>query len=128
MTRIHLSLRTPDLDAATTFYTALLGAAPDKVRDGYVRFAPAGVPIVLSLMPGEATVDHFGLRVEEAEADGTFAALSSTGLPVSPSEVVCCHAEKQETWMRDPDGRAWEVYAVTDDAPARAATPTRCCA
>jgi len=131
VTRIHLSLRTTDLEAATAFYTQLLGAGPDKVRDGYARFAPAGVPIVLALQlaEGAASVDHFGLRVEAGDVLGAFDTLTAAGLPVAPSaDVVCCHAEKHETWLRDPDGRPWEVYAVTDDAPTAAPAPRDCCA
>ncbi len=128
MTRIHLSLRTPDMEASTAFYRRLLGVAPDKVRDGYVRFAPADVPIVLSLQPGDAALDHLGLRVEAHAASGAFAALDEAGLPNAPrADVVCCHAEKHETWLTDPDGRAWEVYAVTDDAPTASATVGACC-
>lgn len=128
MTRIHVSLRTPDLDATAAFYAKLLGAAPDKVREGYVRFAPAGVPIVLSLMPGDAAeVDHFGLRVEPGETALAFDALQAAGLPVSPADTVCCHAGKLETWLRDPDGRPWEVYEVTDDAPADPRDAGTCC-
>ncbi|MEN0064841.1 MAG: VOC family protein [Myxococcota bacterium] len=126
MNRIHVSLRTADLEATTAFYTKMFGVGPDKVRDGYVRFAPEAFPIVLSLQPGEVDVDHFGLRVEAEQTDITFGALAAAGLPVNPAtDVVCCHAKKDETWLRDPDGRAWEVYAVTDEAPE--AEPSRAC-
>lgn len=129
MTRIHLSLRTTDLEAATAFYAKLLRTEPDKVHDDYVRFAPADIPILLALMPGTGGVDHFGLRFDPESVVPTFDAMQAVGLPVSPSEnVVCCHAEKHETWLRDPDGLSWEVYAVTDEAPKAAAPdPSACC-
>jgi len=126
MNRIHLSLRTPDLGAATTFYTQLLGTEPDKIHDDYVRFAPDALPILLSLVPGDAAVDHLGLRlVDRAELQQR---LDPLGLSAA-DEVVCCHAEKSEAWLRDPDGRAWEIYQVTDEAPRAAPTPRSagCC-
>lgn len=128
--RIHISLRATDLKASTEFYTDLFGAGPDKVREGYVRFAPEGVPVLLSLMQGEPGVDHLGLRLpQSADARAAWARLADSGQPLSPAEgVVCCHATKDEAWLRDPDGHAWEVYAVTDEAPGAAPSPSTCCA
>jgi catechol 2,3-dioxygenase-like lactoylglutathione lyase family enzyme len=125
MTRVHLSLRTPDLGAARVFYTRLLGTEPDKVHDDHVRFTPDDVPVVLTLMPGPASVDHMGLRHDDPAAARAHA--ERLGLALS-DDVVCCHAEKAEVWQRDPDGRPWEIYAVTDDAPAApAVTGSACC-
>ncbi|MBX2799629.1 MAG: VOC family protein [Myxococcales bacterium] len=128
-TRIHVSLRTADLEATTAFYTKLFGAGPDKVRDGYVRFAPDDVPILLSVMPGEPAVDHFGLRVGESqEAQMAWQRIQADGISLTPKEdVVCCHALKDEAWLSDPDGRSWEVYAVTDEAPEGAVDDPACC-
>lgn len=127
-TRVHISLRTRDLAAATAFYTQLLGEGPDKVREGYVRFMPANTPILLAVMEGEPGVDHFGLRLAAAEGAGAeWARLQGEGVALTPAEgVVCCHAEKSEAWMKDPDGRGWEVYAVTDEAPEAKATGGCC--
>ncbi len=124
MTRIHLSLRTADLAATTAFYAELLGEGPDKVRDDYVRFAPANIPILLSLSPGEPAVDHMGLRIDDAQLLAAQAARLGQDLNAG---VVCCHAEKTELWRMDPDGRPWELYGVTDEAPGEPATPSSCC-
>lgn len=124
MNKIHISLRTADLAASTAFYTELFGGAPDKVHDDHVRFQPADTPVVLTLMPGEPGVDHLGVR----HSDGTSLQQQLSRLGRTPSEgVVCCHAKKAEAWLSDPDGRSWEVYAVTDEAPA-APVSTGCCA
>jgi catechol 2,3-dioxygenase-like lactoylglutathione lyase family enzyme len=122
--RIHVSLRTADLDAAVAFYTRLLGEGPDKVRDGYARFRPAHTPLLLALMEGEPGVDHFGLRLPDgADTQAEFGRLELDGA----EGVVCCHARKDEAWLRDPDGRPWEVYAVTDESPEVAVRPSGCC-
>ena len=46
--RVQLSLTVDDLDAAVTFYSALLGAAPAKHRDGYANFALDDPPLKLA--------------------------------------------------------------------------------
>jgi len=125
MTRIHLSLRTPNLPETAAFYTELFGE-PDKVHEDYIRFMPKDVPILLSLVPGEPAVDHLGVRVD----DPAVLAQQAARLGATPNEgVVCCHAQKDELWRMDPDGRPWELYAVTNEAPAEAPTEraSACC-
>ncbi len=75
-------------------------------------------------------MDHFGVRFDAPQAAAhAWARLQAEGASLTPQEgVVCCHATKSEAWLQDPDGRGWEVYAVTDDAPEAPATPGTCCA
>lgn len=133
MTRIHLSLHTADLAAATRFYTELFGAGPDKVREDYARFQPAQAPIALALSPGEpdAGAHHFGLKLAEpASVAEARARLEAAGLVRAVEDgVTCCYAVQDKFWLTDPDGRAWEVYAVTDDlAPVAKDPESSCCA
>ena len=134
MTRIHLSLRTTDLEASTRFYTTLFGAPPDKLHEDYARFQPEDAPITLSLMPGTPgeSHDHLGLKFPHpAGAKAAWQRLTEAGVPVTTQdEVTCCWATANKVWAADPDGRAWEVYTVTDDAPGRADgdAPSTCCA
>ncbi len=133
MTRVHVSLQTPDLAATTAFYAALFGVGPDKTRDGYARFQPTEVPITLSLAPGEPTpgAHHYGLKFATPEAMQRAAdRLAATGLVRSTeAAVTCCHAVQDKVWLADPDGRAWEVYVVTDDqAPVAVDPGSTCCA
>lgn len=131
MTRIHLSLQTADLDAATRFYTELFGAGPDKVREDYVRFQPADSPIALALGPGKPVLGahHFGLKLAEtAQVSAAHARLEKAGLVRSvETGTTCCHAVQDKFWLADPDGRAWEVYAVTDDLAPVAREDSSCC-
>ena len=120
--RVHVHLRTRDLQAARSFYTALLGA-PDKELPDLVRFQPAGVPVALTLMPGEPAppheAEHFGLKWETVDdAKAAWARILEAGLTHDSAEenVACCAAVQEKRWYLDPDGRAWEVYAVTDDS------------
>ena len=80
-------------------------------------------------MPGSPGVDHFGVRTATtAGAAASWARIAEAGLAVDPShDVVCCHATKNEAWLHDPDGIPWEVYAVTNEQPDAAPTPSTCC-
>jgi catechol 2,3-dioxygenase-like lactoylglutathione lyase family enzyme len=132
--RIHLSFPTADLDAAVGFYTTLFGEGPDKTRPEFARFAPAAVPISLSLHAASDVAiggaAHFGLRMADAEAlAAARARLREAGLVTSTEEAeTCCWAVQDKSWAQDPDGREWEVYIVLDDAPETERSPdTSCC-
>ena len=116
---MHVSLRTPDLDACVDFYTALFGAGPDKRHADYARFTTDD--IVLALMPGEGGsggVDHFGLRFATAgETQAEWKRAEAAGLTLAvEGEVTCCWARSVKAWATDPDGRMWELYTVLEDA------------
>lgn len=122
MSRIHLSFATRDLEEGIAFYTTLLGVGPDKVREGYARFAPAHVPIVLSLHQSDHdALDHLGVRVDGPdEVSAALERAKAAGLSHRIEErTTCCYAVQDKVWLSDPAGNAWEVYRVTDDAAPR---------
>ncbi len=44
-------------------------------------------------------------------------------------KTKCCYALQDKTWVRDPDGNEWEVFAVLEDnLPEKAAAEKSCCA
>lgn len=125
MTRVHLSLPATEHAASVAFYTVLFGEGPDKTRPGFARFAPAGVPISLSLTAAVKPVvlpedtSHFGLRTDAAGVGAAISRLQEAGMVEAlESAELCCHATQDKVWARDPDGRRWEVYTILDDAPA----------
>lgn len=121
MTRVHLSFPTRDLDAAVRFYEVLFAEAPDKVHADHVRFQPAQVPVALALMPGEPVLsgEHLGVKLQDRDAvQRAVARFRDAAIPHRVEDATtCCYAGMDRVWVADPDGRPWEVYVVTDDAP-----------
>jgi len=146
--RIHISLNVANLPASLAFYETFLGAAPAKSRADYAKFAPDELAINLALNPVDETesssrVSHFGIQLDSPEAvRAAERRLRKAGL-VSGTEdqVTCCYAVQDKVWAVDPDGNAWEVFAVTqkdtevhsarDSGPAFSCCPTEaesgCC-
>lgn len=120
MARVQLALNVTDLDAAVDFYSKLFGAEPAKRRPGYANFAIAEPPLKLVLFENESggTLNHLGVETETAEevvaAESrlTDAGLATTGV----DETECCYAQKNETWVVDPDGARWEWYVKKGDS------------
>ena len=119
MARVQLALNVPNLDAAVAFYSSLFGTEPHKVREGYANFEVAEPPLKLVLMENDAAekLNHLGVEVETtSEVRAETQRLDAAGMATVVEEAtVCCHAEQDKVWVRDPGGIRWEVYNITDD-------------
>jgi catechol 2,3-dioxygenase-like lactoylglutathione lyase family enzyme len=115
-------MKVSSLEKSRAFYEKFLGAAPVKVKPGYVKFlAPFG-PLNLALSEaapadGRGHVDHMGLQVETGDVvQRELARVKAAGLPVREEMGVdCCHANQDKFWVEDPDGVEWEVYVLNHD-------------
>ena len=121
MSYVHVHLHVRDLDQSRRFYEALFGAAPVKVKPGYVKFLPDWAPVNLALSAGgtaaEGTVNHVGVQVDAVDTVmAHLARVKAAGLPVREEMGVnCCHANQDKFWVTDPDGVEWEVYHLNYD-------------
>ncbi|MGF1482181.1 MAG: ArsI/CadI family heavy metal resistance metalloenzyme [Cyanophyceae cyanobacterium] len=121
MPRIQLALNVSNINEAVTFYSNLFGSEPAKRRPGYANFAIGDPPLKLVLIekPSQAgTLNHLGVEVERsAEVSEADRRLQQQGLePRAEQQVTCCYAVQDKIWVHDPDGAAWEIYTVLDDA------------
>lgn len=124
MARVQLALNVADLDRSIEFYSKLFGTPPAKVRDGYANFAIADPPLKLILFTGSGTpgtLNHVGVEVDTPdEVARIIARTRAEGLEQEvQSEVTCCYAVQDKTWVQGPDN-AWEFYTVLGDALAMA--------
>ena len=138
--RVQLAINVTDVDAAVDFYSRLFGAEPHKRRPGYANFALDTPPLKLVLIENAGaagSLNHLGVEVAgTTEVSDAQQRLADAGLASrEEANVVCCHARQDKVWVSDPDGAAWEVYTVLDDAPelamalgADTATDSVCCA
>ena len=104
MARVQLALNVTDLEEAITFYTALFGTPPAKVRPGYANFAIADPPLKLVLFGGSndgVSINHLGVEGLETTIE---------------EETTCCYAVQDKVWVFGPDAERWEVYTVLADA------------
>ena len=135
--RIHMGLAVSDVEKSLTFYRALLGVEPSKVKPGYAKLESDAPSINLTLnqttepsvfaMPG-----HFGVEVGSTElvAEANERMRAAGFATENEDGVTCCFAVQDKVWISDPDGHRWEVYVKLADAeihsgPSKAAAP--CC-
>ena len=123
MSRIHVALNSNRFEESIRFYTQLFGQEPAKRRENWVKFDLADPALNLTLSRDEKTVhhghiNHLGIEVEDA---ATVAAIDERlrhlGLETAPeTDVTCCYARQDKTWVTDPNGHAWEFFYVKGDA------------
>lgn len=121
MSRIQLALNVSNLDEAIAFYSKLFAVEPAKRRSGYANFVVSDPPLKLVLMETsqrQETLNHLGIEMNSSEeVKAIDARLQAEGLSTRVQEqVTCCHAVQDKTWVKDPDGEPWEVYAVLQNA------------
>ena len=103
----------------------VISVDPAKLKEGYANFAIADPPLKLVLFenPGQGgTLNHLGVEVADTDTvDATQTRLAAAGLAsVDERDVTCCYAKQDKFWVQGtPDGERWEVYTITDDAPAQ---------
>jgi catechol 2,3-dioxygenase-like lactoylglutathione lyase family enzyme len=120
-TLFHVGLHVSDRQRAVRFYRTLLGIAPLRDLDDYVRFELSDPPLLLVLIPSAQSaggaLNHLGLRMRDAAGlVEVQRRLEEAGIATQRQEgVECCYARQTKFWVTDPDRNLWEIYTVEED-------------
>jgi glyoxylase I family protein len=119
----HMGLRVSDLTRAKSFYVDTLGFLLVRESPAAVFINAHGLPIAL-LGPGEQTsaadrfdpfrvgLDHLALAIADAgELEGLREQLDAAGVPNHGTEQDPATGASYISFY-DPDGIAWELYAL----------------
>ena len=133
--KAHIAIHVRDVPRSIEFYRKLFGLEPSKVRSGYAKFDVSNPPLNFTLNEGlgkeQGDLSHLGIQV--ASTDDVLAVRqqwSERGLVTRDEmKTECCYAVQDKSWVRDPDGNEWEVFAVLEDnLPEKAVQEKSCCA
>jgi catechol 2,3-dioxygenase-like lactoylglutathione lyase family enzyme len=120
MKRLHIHVGVKDLSDSVTFYNALFGAEPVKLKSDYAKWMldDPYVNFAISTRTGKIGVDHMGIQVDDADELGTLRdQMSQANISThSDGETTCCYARSEKSWVEDPNGLAWEAYHTMADA------------
>jgi predicted 3-demethylubiquinone-9 3-methyltransferase (glyoxalase superfamily) len=81
-------------------------------------------------------VDHLGIQVEtQAELTEVYERLKRAEGPVlEEGETVCCYANSEKSWIKDPQGIEWETFLTNGESTVYGSDEVRpkaakaCCA
>lgn len=128
MKRLHIHVKTDDLEQSIRFYTALFGQAPTKREDDYAKWLlddPAANVSVSARGSKKAGVDHVGVSLDtKDELEAVAARLKDQDETLlAESETTCCYAKSNKYWARDPQGAVWELFQTYGDSAEFGAGP-----
>ena len=119
--KAHLALNVKSVEQSVNFYRKMFGIEPSKVRTGYAKFDVQNPPLNFTLNQGSfangGALSHLGIQVRStADVLATRQKWNDAGLLTRDEmQTNCCYATQDKTWVRDPDGNAWEVFVVVED-------------
>lgn len=118
--RVHVAIAVSALDPSIAFYEKFFGLEPVKKRPGYAKFELQNPRMNFTLNEvGKATAPakpaHYGIEVPRPTDVAAYAQrIRASGLEtITENDVTCCYAVMDKFWAYDPDGHAWEVFAIT---------------
>jgi len=119
MKRIHIHIKTRDLDRSIDFYTALFSVEPSRREADYAKWLlddPAA-NISLSARSEKEGVDHLGVSLDNDEDLASIAGrLNAAGAHGREEpKAHCCYAKSNKVWARDPQGAVWELFRTYGD-------------
>ena len=133
--KAHVSIYVRSVARSIEFYSKLFGIEPCKVRSGYAKFDVENPPLNFTLNENanaeRGTLSHLGIQVETTEdVLAAHRRWQKQGLATREElQTECCYALQDKSWVRDPDGNEWEVFAVLkDNLPERPLAEKTCCA
>ena len=120
MKRIHIHIRSNDLEASAQYYNALFGAEPTRREPDYIKWAlddPA-INLAISSGNGEPGIDHVGVSLGDDDALKAIAdRMRSAEKPLIQEEnATCCYARSNKYWSHDPQGTVWELFHSFGDS------------
>ena len=118
MRNFHAHLHVKDLETSITFYSALFGANPTRVKPGYAKWMLEDPKVNFAISTGEPVgVSHLGFQVETDEelVEASARANAAAGTVLVEKGANCCYATGNKTWAEDPQGVVWETFHTTGE-------------
>lgn len=119
MKRLHIHIRTDNLDQSIKYYAALFGAEPSRREPDYARWLLDDPAAHISLSTGKTPgIEHVGVAIDSDEAlEAASARLRRIEAPLRPEkQTTCCYAQSNKYWSHDPQGTIWELFHSYGDS------------
>lgn len=121
MNRFHVSVGVANIERSVAFYTTLFGTGPAVLKDDYAKWMLDDPRLNFSISENSKSrkggINHVGLQTDTtAELQDIQARLDNAGQDTfEQPDAECCYARSTKTWVRDPDGVAWESFVTHEN-------------
>ncbi len=130
MKRLHVNLKVDSIDKSVDFYNALFSAKPSVQKPDYAKWMldDPRVNFSISLSTADLGIEHLGIQAEtEEELLSLYASIETAeGIVRSEGDTVCCYAQSNKSWIKDPQGVEWEIFRTYGVSSVNKAEETSC--
>jgi len=131
MKRLHVNLKVDSIDKSVGFYSALFSTEPTVQKPDYAKWMleDPRVNFSISLTKNDLGIEHLGIQAEtEEELDGLYKAIDLAEGTVRPEgDTVCCYAQSNKSWIKDPQGVEWEIFHTYGESQVNKIADSACC-
>jgi len=114
MARMHIHISVDDLDRSIGFYSTIFGTKPTTQKTDYAKWLldNPSINFAISSRGFKPGIEHIGIQAEnEDEMSDIRSRLEQGAIETfDDGQTVCCYAESDKSWIRDPSGIPWETY------------------
>lgn len=120
MKRLHVNLKVKSIDESVQFYNAMFGQQPEVIKPDYAKWSVAdpSVNFSISLANSEFGLNHLGIETEnEEELQQVYQNIEQAkGEVREEGHTVCCYAQSEKSWIKDPQNVEWEAFHTYGEA------------
>jgi catechol 2,3-dioxygenase-like lactoylglutathione lyase family enzyme len=120
MARMHIHISVDDLDGSIDFYSTIFGSKPTTQKTDYAKWLldNPSINFAISSRGFKPGIEHIGIQAEnEDEMSDIRSRLEQGAIETfDDGQTVCCYAESDKSWIRDPSGIPWETYFTMKEA------------
>ena len=131
MKRLHVNLSVNSIPETVRFYNALFNANPTVEKPDYAKWMldDPRVNFSISLNKSASGVEHLGIQAEnENELADIYTNIDNAkGQVRDEGDTVCCYAESNKKWIKDPQGVEWEAFYSYGVSDVNKVASTECC-
>ncbi len=131
MKRLHVNLAVKNIEESVQFYNAMFGQAPQVIKPDYAKWQvdDPRVNFSISLRNEDHGLNHLGIETESQEELQTVYSNieKAKGEVREEGHTVCCYAQSEKSWIKDPQGVEWEAFRTYGSAEVNKAETSECC-
>lgn len=132
MKRLHVNLAVKNIEESISFYNAMFGQTPIVVKPDYAKWQvdEPSVNFSISLKENNHGLNHLGIETETSqELEAVYQNIANAkGEVREEGHTVCCYAQSEKSWIKDPQGVEWEAFRTYGTSEVNKSESSDCCA
>lgn len=131
MKRLHVNLAVNSIEESIGFYNEMFNAKPTVEKSDYAKWISdnPSVNFSISLAKENTGIKHLGIEAEnEKELQEIYGNIErADGTVREEGDTVCCYAQSNKSWIKDPQGIEWEAFHTYGESDVNKVAESACC-